>query len=71
MSQSKYTREILERTMMLDTKEASTPMATTTSLSKFDGSTSDEAEEFRKLIGSLQYLIITRLDISFVENKLA
>lgn len=71
MSQSKYIREILQKTNMIGAKAASTPMTTYISLSLFDGSASVDAEEFRKIIGSLQYLLITRPDISFAVNKLA
>lgn len=46
-------------------------MTTTTSLSMNDGTTFVDLEEFKKIIGSLQYLLITHLDISFAVNKLA
>lgn len=69
MTQSKYIRDILEKTNMIGSKAANTPMASTTTLSLFGGLAAADAEEFRKAIGSLQYLLITRPDISFSVNK--
>lgn len=71
MSQRKYIRDILVKTNMEGAKSANTPMTSTTSLSLFDGNASVDAEEYRKIIGSLQYVTITRSDICFVVNKLA
>ena len=47
--------------------ESSTP----TSLSLFDGSTTTNAEEYRKAIGSFQYFALIRPNISFAANKLS
>lgn len=56
---------------MAGVKAANTPMTTTTSLSLYDKSTSVDDEEYRRVIGSLKYLLLTRPDISFAVNKLA
>ncbi|PKU60505.1 putative mitochondrial protein [Dendrobium catenatum] len=70
MSQSTYASEILNRAGMKDCKPISSP-----SPSKFFSKSSSpvssaEAEHFRHVVGSLQYLTITRPDISFTVNKL-
>jgi hypothetical protein len=48
-----------------------TPMVT--NLKNIDSPTSDLADsgEYRKLIGTLMYLVNTRVDISFVVNTLS
>lgn len=56
---------------MTGAKEASTPLTTSTSLTINDGSAAVEGDEFRKTLGPLQYLTITKPDISFVVNKLS
>lgn len=71
LSEQKYIRDILERSNMSVAKEATTPLTTSTSLYLNDGSASVDGDEFRKIIGPLQYLTITRPDISFVVNKLS
>lgn len=71
MCQNKYIQDILQKSNMDGTKKASTSITISTSLSLNDGSTSMDGEEYRKIIGSLQYLTITRPDISYVVNKLS
>lgn len=71
MSQQNYIRDILEQSNMSGAKEASTSLTTSPSLCLNDGSVVVDGDEFQKLVGSLHYLTITRLDISFVVNKLS
>lgn len=52
-------------------KGSVTLLSTSTILKLDDGSANTNVEEFRKIIGSLQYLALTRPDITFVVNKLA
>ncbi|RVW92289.1 Retrovirus-related Pol polyprotein from transposon RE2 [Vitis vinifera] len=56
---------------MLGAKDVSTPLSTTASLKCFDGTTPVDNTDFRRVIGSLQYLSLTRPDISFAVNKLS
>ncbi|KAF5461735.1 hypothetical protein F2P56_017810 [Juglans regia] len=56
---------------MVGAKDISTPLSTSTSLKLVDGTTSVDSTEFRRVIGSLQYLSLTRPDISFAVNKLS
>jgi histone deacetylase 1/2 len=57
---------------MLKCKHATTPMSATDQLSTLDGDplSPDDATEYHSLIGGLQYLTITRPDISYVVNRL-
>lgn len=71
LSQHKYIRELLQTTNMLGAKDVSTPLSTTTFLHLVDGTAAVDSTEFRRVIGSLQYLSLTRPDISFAVNKLS
>ncbi|KAL6322763.1 hypothetical protein AAG906_018644 [Vitis piasezkii] len=65
LSQHKYVRDILENTHMAGAKDVSTPLSTTQSLHLVDGTNAVNSIEYRRVIGSLQYLSLTRPDISF------
>ena len=56
---------------MADTKPASTPLSATDKLLKDSGNLLPSPTEYRALVGSLQYLSLTRPDIAFNTNKLA
>jgi hypothetical protein len=56
---------------MAGAKDISTPLSTTQSLHLLDGTTSVDNTEYRRIIGSLQYLSLTRPDICFAVNKLS
>ncbi|WKA00533.1 hypothetical protein VitviT2T_018877 [Vitis vinifera] len=71
LSQHKYIRELLSTTNMSGAKVVSTPLSTTQSLKLLDGTTNVDNTEFRRIIGSLQYLSLTRPNISFAVNKLS
>ena len=71
LSQHKYVRELLAKTSMSGAKDVSTPLSTTQSLQLIDGTVAVDSSEFRRILGSLQYLSLTRPDISFAVNKLS
>ena len=71
LSQHKYVRELLAKTSMSGAKDVSTPLSTTQSLQLIDGTVVVDSSEFRRILGSLQYLSLTRPDISFAVNKLS
>ena len=52
-------------------KDVTTPLSTSISLKLNDGSATVNSTEYRKVIGALQYLSLTRPDISFAVNKLS
>ncbi|WJZ87886.1 hypothetical protein VitviT2T_007234 [Vitis vinifera] len=56
---------------MSGAKDVSTLLSTTQSLKLLDGTTNVDNTKFRRIIGSLQYISLTRPDISFSVNKLS
>ena len=71
LTQQKYSQDLLCRAGMLQCKSATTPMSATDRLSALDGSplSADDATEYRNIVGGLQYLTITRPDISYAVNR--
>ncbi|KAF5469540.1 hypothetical protein F2P56_013604 [Juglans regia] len=63
LSQAKYAHEILQRAKLVDSKPVSTPMVVAHHLST-DGFDFDDPLLYRSLVGALQYLTITRLDLA-------
>ena len=47
------------------------PMSTVSSLSNFDGTFMAEPTLYRRTVGALHYLSITRPDIAFAVNKVS
>ncbi|KAI3510913.1 hypothetical protein L1887_18051 [Cichorium endivia] len=70
LSQSKYVHDILSRAGLLDAKPATTPIASNTSFIK-DGALYSDPSHYRSLVGALQYLTITRPDISYAVNQVS
>jgi histone deacetylase 1/2 len=70
LSQKKYSQDPLRRASMLECKAATTPMSSTETMSATDGAllSADDATEYRSIVGGLQYLTITRLDVSYAVN---
>ena len=71
LSQQKYVIDLLSKHNMLGSKPVSTPLVVSTSLTAKDGVVSVNATMYRQVVGGLQYLQMTRSDISFVVNKLS
>ncbi|XP_019178996.1 PREDICTED: uncharacterized protein LOC109174195 [Ipomoea nil] len=69
LSQRRYMKDILKRAGMTDCKALATPAAVTQSatpsLTPFENPT-----QYRMIVGALQYLTITRPDLSFSVNRL-
>ena len=63
LSQEKYLKKILKRYGMEDYKPVNTPMVTGCNLSYYDDSPMVNQPEYRSMIGTLLYLIMTRPDI--------
>ncbi|XP_035541384.1 uncharacterized mitochondrial protein AtMg00810-like [Juglans regia] len=70
LSQSKYALDLLSQFKMTEAKPAKTPIPAGSQLSKHHGDPLENATEYRQLVGALQYLTLTRPDISFTVNQL-
>ena len=71
LSQHQYIRDLLVKTNMQGAKDVSSPMSTSVQLKLIDGTAPCDSTEFRSIIGGLQYLSLTRPDVSFTVNKLS
>jgi histone deacetylase 1/2 len=71
LTQKKYSHDLLRRAGMLMCKTTTTPMSSSEQLTSVDGTllSSEDATEYRSLVGGLQYLTITRPDISYAVNR--
>ncbi|PKI70974.1 hypothetical protein CRG98_008555 [Punica granatum] len=69
LTQSKYIHDILTRTSMLECKPISSPVNTGPRLSIRDGSSFEDPSLYRSVVGSLQYLSLTRPDIAYSVNQ--
>ena len=63
--QGKYTKDILRKFSMNDSKPMTTPMSTTTALDADEEGEPVDQKEYRSMIGSLLYLTAMRPDIQF------
>ncbi|XP_028077925.1 uncharacterized protein LOC114279843 [Camellia sinensis] len=68
LSQSKYTAEILTKAGMADCKSAPSPMSVKSSSLSSATMAYSNPSLYRSIVGALQYLTITRPDISFAVN---
>jgi len=69
LSQSKYIRDLLHKTNLLDSKSQPTPMVSGLKLT-IDGSFSvQHLTHYRSIVRALQYIIVIRPEISFSVNK--
>jgi histone deacetylase 1/2 len=71
LSQERYANDIVQRVNMNKCKPISTPLSTSEKLSVYDGEKlgPQDATRYRSIVGALQYLTLTRPDISFAVNK--
>ena len=65
LSQRKYALYILEETGMLDCKPVDTPLDPNVKLIPGQGEPLEDPGRYRRLVGKLNYLTITRPNISF------
>jgi hypothetical protein len=63
--QAKYTKDIVRKFKIEDSKAMTTPMSTTTALDADEESEHVDQKEYRSMIGSLLYLTTMRPDIQF------
>jgi hypothetical protein len=71
LSQGKYASDVLHRVGMINCKPCTTPLSTSGKLKIGSGDllSSKDATRYRSVVGALQYLTLTRSDLSFSVNK--
>ena len=69
LSQKKYILDILERAGLSHANPVSTPLTTTANLSLGDSPQFDNPVQYRQIVGALQYVTLSRPDITFAVNK--
>jgi hypothetical protein len=71
LSQERYAAELLQKAGMLHCKPVKTPLVTAEKLFVASGTTliNEEATRYRSIVGGLQYLTLTRPDLSFAVNR--
>ena len=65
ISQRKYALDILQETGMIDCRPVESPMDPNQKLTTVEGELFSDPERYRRLVGKLIYLTITRPDLSF------
>lgn len=68
LAQNKYISDLLLKTNMHNCISISTPMYVSKYFFAIDGNAFEDPQWYRSVVGSLQYLAFTRLDISFAVN---
>lgn len=71
LSQRKYIEDIVQKASMVGANPVATPLAATNSLQPDDSAPISDPHDYRMLVGSLQYLALTRPDIAFSTTRLA
>ena len=66
INRTKYTKKTTQKVWNGNSREVGTPMCTSTQLNKDKKCTNVNENSYRNIIGSLLYLITSRLDIMFV-----
>jgi len=69
LSQKQYILDLLKRSNMVNAKSVTSPMSSSTTLTRFDSEAFGDPSLYRSIVGSLQYLSLTRPDVSFAVNK--
>jgi hypothetical protein len=65
LSQEKYILDLLDRASLADQQTTDTPMELNVHLCAIDGEPVEDPTRYRHIVGSLIYLCVTRLDISY------
>lgn len=71
LMQRKYIIDLLTKTNMLNAKHVPTPLPSSPKLTVKSGTPLSDPHEYCRIVGSLQYLALTRPDVSYAFNKLS
>ena len=71
LSQRKYVLDLLTETGMLGSKPVDPPMDPNTKLLPDQGELLEDPEQYRRLVGKLNYLTVTRPDIAFAVSVIS
>ncbi|KAJ0806767.1 putative RNA-directed DNA polymerase [Helianthus annuus] len=69
LSQKKYILELLQRAGLSQAKPVTSPITTIANLSLGDSPLFDNPVRYRQIVGALQYVTLSRPDITFAVNK--
>ncbi|KAJ0615754.1 putative RNA-directed DNA polymerase [Helianthus annuus] len=69
LSQKKYILELLQRAGLSQANPVTSPITTTANLSLGDSPLFDNPVRYRQIVGALQYVTLSRPDITFAVNK--
>ncbi|KAL9993337.1 putative RNA-directed DNA polymerase [Helianthus debilis subsp. tardiflorus] len=69
LSQRKYINDLLVKASLSKAKPVPSPCTTTAPLSLGDSSPFDDPARYRQMVGALQYVTLSRPDITFAVNK--
>ncbi|KAM0072744.1 putative RNA-directed DNA polymerase [Helianthus debilis subsp. tardiflorus] len=69
LSQKKYIFELLGRAGLSQAKPVSSPMTTSANLTLGDSAPYDNPVQYRQIVGALQYVTLSRPDLTFGVNK--
>jgi histone deacetylase 1/2 len=70
LSQHQYALELLERANMINCHPIATPVDTNSKLSAQDGRKVADPSHYRSIVGALQYLTLTRPDLSYAVQQI-
>ena len=71
ITQAKYASELLSRAALTDSKTVDTPVELNAHLTSFGGKPLSNLSLYRCLVGSLVYLTVTYLDISYAVHQVS
>ncbi|XP_020959224.1 uncharacterized protein LOC110263007 [Arachis ipaensis] len=71
LTQTKYAKDLIHRAGMGNSNPMPTPMMTSLKLRKSDSNPYEDPKGYRSIVGALQYLTITQLDLAFAVNKVS